>query len=679
MKSKVTIRQVCSHVLALILVLSLAVNTGRINVAAAGTENRGMDIAIIIDTSGSMRQTDSERIAIEAAKLFIDMMETSGSRVGVVSFSDSLGTVIDMTEINSQADKESIKRDIENLIYAGDTDIGLALQKGYDILQNAYASDNQKVILFFTDGRIDLPNSIGRTDQDSMNDSLHVASLAASMGIPIYSIGLNSNGNVDRELIATLSDDTDGRQYIVDSAEKLPEIFDEIFADFINSNIISLGDFETDGVNYTEIPFNMPNNSVLEANLIMLSDVPLEDVQIYAPDGTDKMLDSAHAIWEESAKYSLLKLITPEMGDWILRIKGQEGCKVHVNLIFNYHVNLLCDAQIVSDASGRYLDVTAWMEKEGSKLTDADLYHAFEAMVFVDGPSGIQRYGMSVGEDSFHVSIPADDMRGEIKVYTRIESESMYRESEIVILEIMNNAPIISNIPDTLELNGMIAAFGGEKFIIADCVKDPDGDEVSVTVEVETGAEKVVSANVGAKEITITPGNNGNATITITVTDSNGAEVSQKVLVAVDYKMRNILPIILLLLFMVVVIVVLLKLKAYLKVSNSPFYGVIRWSRIEQRGVIDAHRLDYEKGSLSLGSVIIMPETAEFDLNKVKIHMNKSMDGILIQNGSKKCSMAMGYGAGDMKQTEIRSGEFVILTGQYIGNVVSLKVEYHLS
>lgn len=647
-------------------------------VCAAGMEDQGMDIVIIIDTSGSMKSTDSERIAIEAAKLFIDMMETSGSRIGVVSFSDLLGTVIDMTDIKSQSDKEDIKQKIERLSYEGDTDIGLALQKGYDILQNAPVTNNQKAILFFTDGKIDLPGSMNRTEQNSRDDSLQVASKAAASGVPIYSIGLNSNGNVDQELISILSNDTRGRWYIVDSAEKLPEFFNEIFADFINSNIIPLGSFETDGINYVDIPFKIPNNSVLEANLIMLSDVPLEDVQVLKQDENGTMKVFPHVVWEESTKYSLVKLITPEKGDWILRIIGQEGCMVHVNLIFNYHVNLQCAAQLISDAQGAHLDVTAWMEKEGSKLTDADLYQAFTAKAYVEEASGIQSYDMNVGTDSFHVSIPADHMQGVIKVYSRIESASMYRQSEVVTIDITNNPPIISNIPEKLELSGLIAAIEKKVYVIEDCITDLNGDKININIEVGAGAEDVISAEVTDKEITIRPGINGSGIVTITATDSHGAETSKQILVTVNYKI-SILQIVWAILLMILVVAALFKLGEYLKSRNSPFYGAIRWSIVGQRGRTGEHCLDYEKGCLALGEVIKVPEAAEFILDQVKMRMNKTVDGIWISNESKKCSMAMGYGAQSIKKAEIRNGEFVILNGQYMGDVISLRIEYGTS
>ena len=172
--------------------------------------------------------------------------------------------------------------------------------------------------------------------------------------------------------------------------------------------------------------------------------------------------------------------------------------------------------------------------------------------------------------------------------------------------------------------------------------------------------------------------NNGSGLVTITVTDSNGETTAHRIQVVVDFKMKGIMPIIFVLLLLMALLVVMIKILAYLKERNRPFYGEIRWTIDGRRGPADIHRLDYEKGNLVLGTVILASETAEFALNRVKIHMNRSMDGILIINNSKMCSMVMGYGAGEVKRAEIRAREFVILTGQYMGKKVSLRVEYNL-
>ena len=88
------------------------------------------------------------------------------------------------------------------------------------------------------------------------------------------------------------------------------------------------------------------------------------------------------------------------------------------------------------------------------------------------------------------------------------------------------------------------------------------------------------------------------------------------------------------------------------------------------------HRLDYDRGYLSLSAFILNPEASEMDLKKVVIHMNKTGDGIRIENKSRKCTMVMGYGSSNNKKAEIRSGEFVLLNGQFAGADVTIKVTY---
>lgn len=652
---------------------------GELLAKAADMDSGGLDVVIVVDTSGSMKQTDSERLAVEAAKLFVDMMETAGSKVALVPFSHELGNVIPMTEIHSQSDKYVIKDALDGIRYTGDTDIGLALKAANEILAQDINSENRRVILFFTDGKIDLPKG-SRTNEDSKADALDVANVAAEEEIPIYTIGLNSNGNVDQELISDLSAATGGRNYIVDNAEVLPQIFDEIYADFINSNIISLGDFVTDGVNFVEIPFSIENNSVLEANIIMLSDKALDEIQVIDPNGENVMADSTHMIVEESDRYTLLKLITPGMGEWKLMVKGDDGCKVHVNLIFNYRVSLQCEAEVVFGETGPNIEVLAWMDKDGSKLTDKDLYQAFVGKVYLESESGSQVFDMVTHEDSFSTSIPADDLYGEFTLFARIESESMYRESEPVALSILNSAPIISGIPSELEFKGTIATFGKEKFIIADHITDPEGDSFEVTVETDENGKDIMSSKVSGKKIILAPKGNGETVVVIRAIDANGAESVYKINVTTDFKMQSIWVLLLLILLGIVLVVALLILLSKVvqssKVKNAPFYGVIQWMPMSGQGGQQMHRLDYDRGYLSLSAFILNPEASEMDLKKVVIHMNKTGDGIQIENKSRKCTMVAGYGSSNSKKVEIRSGEFVLLNGKFLGADVAIKVTY---
>jgi len=666
--------------LTIVLVLFCLVSAegGKVPVKGASIDGNGLDIVIVIDTSGSMKRTDEDRLAVEAAKLFVDMMETEGSKVALVTFSHKLGTTVPMTEINSQADKQEVKDAIANIKYTGDTDIGLALKKAEEILAADKNSDNRRAILFFTDGKIDLPEGT-RTNEDSRNDALDVANSSVKENIPIYTIGLNSNGNVDEELISYLASSTGGRNYIVDNAEVLPRVFDEIFADFINSNIISLGDFVTNGTDFVEIPFSIDNNSVLEANVIMLSDKLLEEIQLLNPSGKDVVSDSKHVIIEESNKYTLMKLITPVMGDWMLKVKGDAGCKVHVNLIFNYKVVLKCEAKLVLDEAGDYIQVSAWLEKEDKRITDAALYQAFEGEVYFTSDKGSQTYSMTTDGTAFSAIIPADDLFGNVELYARIESESMYRDSDVVKLNIVNTAPVITGIEDEFIFEGFVASSGEKVIDISSCFSDAENDEIEVVVESEDGQE-IVTYEITEENLSFYPKENGETYITIKAKDEHGAENKIRVKVVADYKFASLLQPILIgagaLAAVALLGVLLAKLAKQAKYSKAPFYGVIQWKVMGTSGGMSMHRLDYDRGFVPLSSLIMDMEASEMDLKKVVMHMNSTGDGVEIENKSGKCVMTMEYGSANCKKAVIRDGESVMLNGNYIKMNIVIQVMY---
>ncbi|MCR5322053.1 MAG: VWA domain-containing protein [Lachnospiraceae bacterium] len=689
MKTKSRVKRI--SMMIIITMLICAVFTQNRSLAGSFDENGGMDVVIVVDTSGSMRQTDSERIAVEAAKLFVDMMETSGSQVGLVSFSDSLGTVLGMTQIESLADKDFIKDSINGLKYAGDTDIGLALKKAYDILQiNAKNSNNKKAILFLTDGKIDLPKGVDRKDADSLNDSLEVLEKAKNDGIPIYSIGLNADGNVDQQLITKLSQETNGRKYVVDSADELPDIFNEIFADFINSNIISLGDFVTDGKKSTVIPFEIPNNSVLEANLILLSDQKLQGVSVIGPSGADELKAGNNVYLVESSKYSLIKLITPPKGKWTLEVSGKKGCKVHVNLIFNYKVELKSKVDLVENG-GKFINVESWLKREGQKLDDQDIYSAFTGKAYVTDSNGNkQAFDMQLSGSSFTTSIPADSYSGTVTVYSRVDGETMYRESEPVTLNLSavpsptpeptkapNRSPEITNIPDKLEMSGLFAMLGGEKFDIEDCIIDPDNDPVTVSVEADPSDGSIITADANAKRISIKPKANGNGKVKITAVDPSGASASFVTEVEVDYTFKTIIPLVGGAAGLILLALLAMALKKRHDIMNRPLFGSIEWELEGHRGSGGEKDLSYEKGYVKLGDMIQMTETNDFDLYKVTINMNKDNSGLEVVNKSSKCKLMIGFSADPKKNGVVLAEDSFTLSGTYNGEEVALVVTYY--
>ena len=74
----------------------------------ANTNNDQLDAILVIDASGSMKETDPNKLGLEGVKLFIDMMAATGNQVGIVTYGSEADEVYPMTKVNSQSDKEAI-------------------------------------------------------------------------------------------------------------------------------------------------------------------------------------------------------------------------------------------------------------------------------------------------------------------------------------------------------------------------------------------------------------------------------------------------------------------------------------------------------------------------------------------------------------------------------------------
>ena len=310
-----------------------------VSATSASGSSGGIDAILVIDTSGSMRTADRERTAIEAAKLFIDMVETRNSRIGIVEFTNVLHTEVNLTPVNTVDEREELRSVISGFEYRGWTDIGLALRSAAEMILMYGDRSNSPMILLFTDGDIELPVDDTRTVEMSYDDvNWSVNALAGH--VPVYTIGLNYHGDVNIDFLRSISDHTRGRSYIVNEASALPLIFSEIFASHIRSSLTEIADFVAEADQYTDVTVPIPSAFVAEANIIMLSNNPLINVQLIDPEGNRAVFDGINHILTYANRYSMIKSIAPTVGDWTLSVLGVPEDRITVNLIYNFDVNV---------------------------------------------------------------------------------------------------------------------------------------------------------------------------------------------------------------------------------------------------------------------------------------------------------------------------------------------------
>jgi uncharacterized protein YegL len=145
------------------------------------------DVILIIDKSGSMMSENRINAAKNAAKGFIDLMDFSKHRVGIVDFSSpELTKTFPLT-----ADASSAKAYIDTIQANGGTATGDAIEKAIALLEN-HRPEAQPVIVILTDGDATIPSD------NPYQYAKDMAARAKNAGIVFYTIALlGANENPD--------------------------------------------------------------------------------------------------------------------------------------------------------------------------------------------------------------------------------------------------------------------------------------------------------------------------------------------------------------------------------------------------------------------------------------------------------------------------------------------------
>lgn len=189
----------------------------------------GVDIMLLLDTSGSMEADDfpPDRLtaAKETATAFIDGRKND--RIGIVLFAENALSYAPLT-----LDYDLLKKMISaigfNTLPMQGTAMGQAVAVGINRMRD---SDNpSKIMVLLTDGA----NNRGEIDPIS------ASRLAASFGIRIYCIGIGKpqgsitpasqgqSADLDEETLMTMAGNTGGKFFHASDPQRLRQIFEEI-------------------------------------------------------------------------------------------------------------------------------------------------------------------------------------------------------------------------------------------------------------------------------------------------------------------------------------------------------------------------------------------------------------------------------------------------------------------
>jgi Ca-activated chloride channel family protein len=195
----------------------------------------GIDIAMVLDISGSMLAEDLKPNRLEAAKEVIDnfIKGRTSDRIGLVIFARDAFTQCPLTVDYSVL--RNLLKEIKSGMIEDGTAIGNAIANGVNRLKDSDAKS--KIIILLTDG----VNNAGEVDPVS------AAEIAKTFGIRIYTIGVGTRGNapfpvqtpfgiryqmapveIDEAVLQKIADITDGHYFRATDNRTLKEIYNKI-------------------------------------------------------------------------------------------------------------------------------------------------------------------------------------------------------------------------------------------------------------------------------------------------------------------------------------------------------------------------------------------------------------------------------------------------------------------
>ncbi|WP_353662722.1 VWA domain-containing protein [Hydrogenimonas sp. SS33] len=203
-----TLRQLLRFLVFLLLVTALASPVVRNDVVV--TNDKGYEISLILDASGSMAQNGKFDIVKRIVTRFIQ--ERKHDKIGLTIFADFAYVAVPLTY-----DKKSLLRLLEkvNVGIAGTRRTALYEALFMSTKLFAHSKAKNKIAILLTDGM-----------DNAATVPLEVAvNTAKRYGIKVYTIGIGGPGDYDPYVLEKIAKETGGRFFQADSVRKLEQVY----------------------------------------------------------------------------------------------------------------------------------------------------------------------------------------------------------------------------------------------------------------------------------------------------------------------------------------------------------------------------------------------------------------------------------------------------------------------
>ena len=412
----------------LVPLLLLAVAAVRADVSESGLKP---DVRLLIDISGSMKQSDPENLRAPALDLIVRLLP-EGSRAGVWIFGQDVEMLVEHRVIDD-AWRVAAQEAVANIDNSGlRTNIPAALNTViYDLggMDGRYRTS----IVLLTDGKVDVSDSPMANASASRLLLAQMAPELGATGIPVHTIALSDEA--DWDFLRSLAQKTNGIAEKAETAGELTEIFLQSLEMVAPTARVPIADsgFQIDA-------------SIKEFTVLVFFDDEAATLALLDPSGRRyQASDSDENVeWFRNRKFALVTVTSPEQGTWQLEAPGSSTTRVTVISDLRLEVDPLPN----SLPGGRQTELGLRLLERGVTLASAELLELFSITVEITGPNGDKQL-IDVSADyalpadgEYRVIIPPFELPGRYELMVRLTGDTLQRELpmyvEVIASEVLS-------------------------------------------------------------------------------------------------------------------------------------------------------------------------------------------------------------------------------------------------
>ncbi len=377
------------------------------------------DVRLLIDVSGSMRQSDPQNLRKPALELMVRLLP-EGSRAGVWTFGQWINMVVPHGPVDETWRREAAGAVAEITNHGLLTNIPEVVERAtFDIesLQHPYRTS----LILLTDGKVDVSGEPGENRRAARNLLEQVAPELRDWGVTVHTIALSDEA--DWEFLRSFAQVTGGLAERAETAEELSAVFLQALDIAAPTEQVPLlgGEFLID-------------ESVEEFTVLVFTDAEAGEVSLLGPTGerTTRASIPGGSIWYHNDRFELITVSNPDDGEWRIVAPGAIS---RVNVIS--HLNLGLDRLPTTMPSGHSPEIGLRLLDSEQVITDPDLLDLVAVTIKVKRSDGrqwdLEFSGKEAGSSGeLRIELPMLAEAGRYEIVVHVDGRSFQREVSLL-------------------------------------------------------------------------------------------------------------------------------------------------------------------------------------------------------------------------------------------------------